>query len=138
MRMLRSGCHRLPTNYTERKRLSDCWKEVCPSSDANPRSAAKKAQADIDWYKARYTQSFEQRLVASGLDNHAVLEGINDMLNARKVSRGVLTDDPDWLVRTKGRDLLMVIHGYRHPRGRRHARVISMLDVGWPARKKSV
>ena len=51
------------------------------------------------------------------------------MLNARKVSRGVMTDDPGWRVRTKGRDLLMVIHGYRHPRGRRHPRVIDLLDA---------
>ena len=137
MRKHRAGAITL-RHYVERKRLSDCWKEVSPSSDANPRSAAKKAQADIDWYKNRYSQSFEQRLVANGLDNQTVLEGIIDMLNARKVSRGVLTDDPDWRVRTKGRDLLMVIHGCRHPRGRHHAQVISMLDVGWPSRTESV
>ena len=121
-------------HVTERKRLSDCWKEVCPSSAENPRSAAKKAQADIDWYKARCFQTFEQRLVANGLDNHTVVEGIIEMLKARRVSRGVLIDDPDWPVRTKGRDLWMVLLGFRHPRGRRGRtpRVISMLDVGWP------
>ena len=117
----------------ERKRLSDCWKELCPWSDASPRSAAKKAQADIDWFKDRFGQTFEQRLVANGLDVLTVLEGIQDMLRATKVSRGVLTDDPDWVVRTKGRELLMVIQGYRHPRrkrGGRTSRVVSMLDAG--------
>ena len=127
-------------HYKERKPLSVCCKEVCPSSDANPRNAAKKAQQDLDWYTARRFQSFEQRFVANGLDNQTVLEGIIEMLHARKVSRGVLTDEPDWRVRTKGRDLLMVIHGYRHPRGKRGRtpRVVSMLDVGWPIPENSV
>ena len=119
-------------HYAERKRFSDCWKELCPSSDANPRSAAKKAQADIAWFKARCFQSLEQKLVANGLDNETVLEGITEMLSARSVFRGALTDDPDWRVRSQGRDLLLVIHGYRHPSGRRHDRVISLIDTVGP------
>ena len=128
VRKLRAGAIVL-RHCVEGKRLSDCWKEVCPSSDANPRSAAKKAQADIRWYKARYSQSFEQRLAANGLDTQTVVKGILELRNAGKVLRGALTDDPDWLVRTKGRDLLMVLHGYRHPHGRTPS-AVSMISIG--------
>ena len=96
----------------ERKPLADCWYEAHPDSQETEtrESAARHASQDIAWYLKRYSQSLAQRLIANGLDNHTVLEGIAAMLNATRER----STCPDWSTRIKGFDLLMILHGRHH------------------------
>lgn len=94
----------------EGKPLADCWFEVNPRSEANRGTAKKEAKELLDWYEQRFTSSLAQRLIADGLDNFAVLDGIDGMINATTVFGA-----PDWTTRTQGRHLWMVLHGFHHP-----------------------
>ena len=89
--------------------LEDCWRAVNPDSTANPETARKEAARLLDWFEKRFGSPLLQRLIAEGLDNATVLDGIDDLLNATKVSGA-----PDWIIRHHGRHLLMVLHGFHH------------------------
>ena len=126
-------------HYVEKKALAECWFEVNPRSAANRRTAKKEAKKLVDSYKARCSSSLIQRLVAAGLDNFTVVRGIKEMMEATLVRDNTRTDVPDWRVRQKAMDLLLVLRGYQHPTGsgRRGDHLTPIFDVA-ASRRSSV
>ena len=87
--------------------LADCWFAVNPDSKANRKTAAQEAARMISWMEQRLGSPLMQRLIAEGLDNITVLDGINDLLNATTRFGG-----PDRMIRHHGIELLMLLHGF--------------------------